>query len=201
MLLHTMSENVKKRFDRGIVHLTKIVFLSERELKQNDFIGYDYEFFRWTHGPMTAGIYQDFNFFEQCGILAERGKRESIPKLTHHGRSFVESCAQLFVENITIINNINTIIAEYGEWNTHRIKEFCYKIPVHYRGKQVPIREIPKGEIIHMPKGGPVEKKGFSISDEWTETLLLLMDADFVRDYNQSLVEVRNDGSTPIFGG
>ena len=195
-----MSENAKRKYDRGIVHLTKIVFLSERKMKQNDYIGYDYEFFRWDHGPMTKDIYQDFNFFEQSGIL-ENVRRESIPKFTEHGQDFIESCSELFTENIPITSMIDSVIAKYGKWNTHQIKEHCYGISVDYRDKVIPIKEIPKGEIIYMPKGDKSEKKDFVISTGWMETLLLLMDTDFIKDYEQSLVEIQSVGSTPMFGG
>jgi len=202
MLLHIMSENTKKKYDRGIVHLTKIVFLSERELKQNDFFGFNYDFFRWDHGAMTTDIFQDFNFLERNGgILSPKKNNESIPRVSEDGWHLIENCTELFTKNKSIIETINSIIRNYGKWNTYQIKEFCYRIPVDFQAKSTPIIDIPKGEKIVMPEGKSVEKQKFVINNEWLETILLTMDSEFIRDYKKTLLEIQTLGTTPLFRG
>ena len=167
-LYDRVSENSKMW---GDVKLQKLIFLSEKRMLEEQKRGFHYQFFRWDHGPMSRGVYEDHDFLKSNNLVDS----ESL-EVSDRGESILEEASDLFEENEEFITHIDFVTDEFGTCSGSDLKSVVYDLEVSplTLGGSIKVEDIPEGVDIYFPIPDHLTKGVFSIDDKWLETLDIL---------------------------
>jgi len=167
LMLSLISTGSKKGW-LGITKLQKLSFLMEYFLHDKNKRAFDYEFFMYDLGPMSTGVYRDFEYLlnEELVIEDEDGIRPS---------KFGESVAEQFQDIIPkeINSAMQHIVSEYASMRTNDIVELVHKIKIKLPdGSVTRIDEFPKTCILLAKPLNAVCARTFG--KEYLETFRIL---------------------------
>lgn len=177
LMLSLISTSSKKGW-LGITKLQKLSFLMEYLLSKNNKRAFDYEFFMYDLGPISKGVYDDFQFLlnEELIIENERGIR-----LSEHGNSIYEQVQDIVPKDIN--SAMQSIINEYASMETAELVKSVHRLKIRLpEGVLTRIGSISKCTTV-LPK--PLATT-FKIGKEYLETFRIMCDRPLIQDIRQA---------------
>lgn len=165
----------------GITKLQKISFLMEYLLSQNDKRAFDYEFFMHNLGPISTGVYDDYQNLmnEELVIEDEDGIR-----LSELGESINEEFQNLIPKEIN--SAMQHVVNEYALLKTKELVRMVHEIKIKLPdGTIVGIGDLPKYSTI-LPK--PLDTI-FRLGIGYLETFRILCDRSLTKAIRQARKE------------
>ena len=169
----------------GVTKLDKLAFLSEKEMLDQKFRGFNYEFFKWHHGPLSTDIYTDLDVLRRSGFVS--GKEDIT--LTTHGMEALRRLSPLFKEHKSVTTPIDAVTRRSAELTTQELTERVYGTTVSYPMGSKKIRDIPKGWSILSPPPPERVSATFTLNDSWVETLEIILDRDGYDSLKRATIE------------
>lgn len=162
----------------GITKLQKLSFLIEYLLSENDKRAFDYEFFMYDLGPMSVGVYDDFEFLINEEIVIED---EDGIRLSDLGKSIEKQFREIIPKEIS--STMQSIVNEYGSMGTKKLVKLVHKMKIKLPdGTITRIEDIPKNCTV-LPE--PIDTI-FRIGAEYIETFRVLSDRSLMKSIRQS---------------
>lgn len=179
----------------GDVKLQKLMFLSENEMIEDQVNGLNYKFWRWDHGPMSKGVFEDHAYLCDNELVSE-AQGVSLSK----GREVLKEAIPVLQENSSIIDEIDDIISNFGRMSGSRLKGVVYEKEVELQdgGERMAVKDIPRGRDIFDPVSMNNFKTTFSISPEWAETLSIQLDSEARESVREGVKSGQNTQSKPF---
>jgi uncharacterized phage-associated protein len=176
----------------GDVKLQKLVFLSERDMIRSQTQGFNYSFFRWDHGPMSKGVYEDHEFLKNNRLVDPNSMRVSS-----RGWDVLEHAEELLRENAHIVSKIRDVVSEYGSMSGAQLKSEVYDMEISpLTGTDtIKVENIPEGRDIYFPLPEELQDTKFSIDDEWLHTLDILFTEDSRRGMEEAIQRAQRNES------
>jgi uncharacterized protein YwgA len=170
----------------GKVKLTKLLYLAENKMIKNQIKGLNYDFFRWDYGPMSAVLLQDLDCLSENGLLE---KSENFIGITNRGLSVLKSSTALLDRNKELLEYIRKIVREFGPYKGKSLKEIVYGSPKINEKKQIARTEHGEELLNALPL--EQAKQRFWIDDEWTETLVILLDKGMCESLERGIQDAK----------
>lgn len=173
----------------GDTKLQKLAFLSEKSMLDRDANGLHYKFFRWEHGPMSKEVYEDREFLEENDMVSQHWG-----KINKKGRDILEQASPVLEENQSFLDDIDTVIDEYGKHSGGSLKDIVYDIeltPLTMR-RSLKIQDIPETTDIIFPLPEDKAKDSFYLPDGWVHTLVKIMDDSAEQKLDESIRLAQN---------
>lgn len=168
----------------GITKTQKLSFLIEFHQRFKGFNGFDFDFFRWNYGPMTADIYRLIEMLKDAEAI-EKSENFTV---TEGGFKILEVFNPVFEENADIVRETEENIETYGKMSAGYLKDYIYDN--FWLGK-TPLRDVGLGTDLIIPIRG--RKRDFIISEDWLETLEIYFDRDLYDGLKQALKNAQTE--------
>lgn len=176
----------------GDVKLQKLVFLSEKEMIENEIQGMNYNFFRWDLGPMSKGVYEDHAFLCENELVSE-----SDGTILSTGERILSKVVPLLQKNPEFARTIDDIVQSYGSISGGRLKNIVYDKEVNLPGEDpVAVRDIQRGKTILDPVKEQYGDTTFDLPEEWIETLSIMLDPDARESVEEAITQAKNQPSS-----
>lgn len=182
LMLSLISKSVEKGW-LGITKLQKLSFLTEYDLAKNSKRAFDYEFFMYDHGPMSRGVYQDYETLLNDKLIIEDEDGISLSKL---GQDVNEQFKEIIPKEIR--STMQKITRRFAPMKTAKLVK-----TVHNMKRRLPdgtierIDDIDKNCVV-LPK--PLVTI-FNIGKGYLETFRILSD----KSLREAIREARRNGS------
>lgn len=187
LTLYLIKETLRSGWPiTGKVKLLKLIYLSEQKMIKDATKGFNYNFYRWEHGPFSTEFLRDYEYLVRNGFLKET---DHNIQLTEKGLEFLEDCREIINKNAEILGYIQKVIREFGAYPGKAVKRIVYDIPKIDEEKL--ISKAEHGEELLRKMDLNQAKKFFLIEDEWLETLAILMDKEFSDSLERSLKDAK----------
>lgn len=172
----------------GDVKLQKLVFMSEKSMMERDAKGLHYKFFRWDHGPMSKEVYEDREFLEENDLVSDY-----TGKINNRGRDVLEQTREIFENNRSFKRDIDEVIDEYGRFSGSALKQIVYDVEVTPLtiGRSLRVEDIPPTTDIYFPIPDELTEEQFEVSDDWIETLEILMTSSSRESLDRSILKAQ----------
>lgn len=169
LMLSLISMTSKKGW-LGITKLQKLSFLMEYHLFEKHKRAFDYEFFMYDLGPISTGVYRDFEFLMNEEMIIEN---EDGIKLSELGESISKQYQGIIPKEIN--DAMQYVVNEYASMGTNDLVELVHKIKVMLPdGTASRIENVPRSFIL-LPK--PLTTIcARAIGKEYRETFRVLSD-------------------------
>lgn len=180
----------------GDVKLQKLVFLSEKRMLENLERGYHYRFFRWEHGPMSRGVYEDHDFLQSNGLVSEESRQ-----ISERGREVLREAQDLLDQNSEFVAPIESVVDEYGSESGRQLKQLVYDMEVSplTLDRSLRVGDIPEGVDIYFPLPDHLASNTFDIDDGWIETLSVMFDTESKDRLDRAIQDAReSNDSVPL---
>ncbi|WP_152415908.1 type II toxin-antitoxin system antitoxin SocA domain-containing protein [Halovivax asiaticus] len=193
LLLHLFDRVSETSRITGDVKLQKLVFLSENSLVQEGIDGLKYSFFRWEHGPMSKEVYEDHEY-----LCENRFVSEESGEILSQGKEVLDQATPVLSDNSDIVREINLTIEKYGDIPGYKLKNIVYDMNVELMasGTEQKVEDIPKGTDIIWSLSNDEYNQRFELSDEWAETLDILLHERSRKSVNTAVEEARKEPSS-----
>jgi len=182
LMLSLISMSSKKAW-LGITKIQKLSFLMEYLLSKNNKRAFDYEFFIYDLGPMSIGVYNDFEFLlnERLVVENEYGIRPS-----DFGENISKEFQGLIPKEIS--SAMRYIVNEYASMKTDDLVEFVHKMKLKLpNGTTTCIEDLPKNfTLLRRPL-----TTIFKIGNDYLETFHILHD----RPLTEAIQQTRKKGA------
>src|SRR5438552_3655399 len=179
----------------GVTKLDKLAFLSEKEMLERKVRGFNYEFFKWHHGPLSTDIYTDLDVLRRAGFVSAN---DDI-NLTSEGQEAFRKLSSLFKEHEPVTTPIDVVTRRSVGLTTEELTERVYGTTITYPLGKKKIRDMPKGQTIISPQVAGRTSATFALNDSWVETLEIILDRDGYDSVKRANVEL-DKGVVKPFG-
>ena len=177
LMLSLISMSSKKRW-LGITKLQKLSFLTEYLLSKNNKRAFDYEFFIYDLGPMSKGVYRDFEFLMDEELITEN---EGGIRLSELGESVLEQFRGIVPKEIN--STMQHVVEKYAQMKTDELVETVHKIRIRLLDGTISrIEDLPPSFTI-LPK--PLAAC-FEIGKEYLETFRIMCDKPLMEAIRQT---------------
>lgn len=168
----------------GDVKLQKLAFLSEKSMIERQANGFHYKFFRWEHGPMSKEVYEDREYLEENELVSDY-----TGKINKRGREVIDQAEEVLLNNSDFIQDIDSVIEEFGNYSGAALKNIVYDVEVTPLTMARPLRveDIPPTTDIFFSIPEELAEEHFDISDDWIETLDILMNDESRESLDRSI--------------
>jgi uncharacterized protein YwgA len=185
----------KAKFD-GLLMLQKITFVAGERYKESNQRVLNQSFYRWDWGPMSEDVYEDFSQMKELGLVQGEGDKEI--RLTDKGQRVLVAATGLFQHEEKLVSKIDEVAA--GVKNLDALLKDVYSMRVYVEelDKEVKISEIPQGVEMLSPLWESEAKETLELSNEWAETLDLLMDSETDSRIRKSMEDARKGKLLPL---
>jgi len=122
LMLSLVSMSAKKGW-LGITKLQKLSFLMEYFLFENNKRAFDYEFFMYDLGPISTGVYRDFEYLLNEELVIEN---EDGIRLSKFGESIITQFQDIIPKEIN--SAMQYVVNEYASMRTNDLVELVHKI-------------------------------------------------------------------------
>ena len=173
LLLYTIDQGNKYGFVEGPFKLQKLPFAAELKMSTEGEKGFNYTFFRYTHGPISTEVYEDRDALEAAGFM---GYARGLIRLTQKGQELLESVSPVLNKNEQILGRIDWAAKKYAALSFGELKAAIYQVKVRWAGKAVPVGEIPACVNILTKFSEDEAKAQFKLSDDWIDSLWGIFD-------------------------
>lgn len=179
----------------GDVKLQKLVFLTEKRMIEEDKRGFHYRFFRWDHGPMSRGVYEDHDFLKSHDLVDS----ESL-EVSEQGRSILDQSSGLLERNEEYLSHIDEVTANFGNYSGSDLKSVVYDMEVSplTLGRSIKVEDIPEGVDIYFPIPDHLAEGTFDIDEEWINTLDIMFRDDSREGLDAAIQRAQNSESQPL---
>ena len=131
--------------------VTKLLFLATYGLFSRDMKGLSLSFYRYTHGPFTAEVYEIWEELAWMGFLESEGGASGKLGLTPKGQQAAEKItSKLDCEESckVFLQQTNQIADAWCSASTAELLQHVYSLTVRPIGYSldVPLRDVPHGE-------------------------------------------------------
>lgn len=191
LLMYLIKRGNKEGGIWGITKLQKLVFLVEHAMLEDRVKGFNHTYYKWKYGPFSKELYNDFDALIDEEILTEEGGI----KLTKRGKKLLKEYGGVLRKNEEVLQYIEGKIEKYVNKSLKEIKSEVYDIETTISGLgDIKIRKIPQGFnlLTKLEEEEIGVSSRFEISDEWIETLDILLD----REAYKSLKKATKSEST-----
>ncbi|MBA7493600.1 hypothetical protein ES702_04159 [subsurface metagenome] len=184
ILMLVLVSGSSKRGWLGITKLQKLSFLVEYFLDECGKRAFGYNFFMYDHGPISKGVYYDYELLLDEELMIEDEDGIQVSEL---GNSISEQFVKDIPEEIRTV--MQSVINNYAHMKTHELTNFVHKMEIKLPdGSVVRIDDLYKGYTV-LPKS---LENALRLGKDYLETLAILA--------NKSLIEAirmaRKKGST-----
>jgi len=182
LMLSLISMSTEKQW-LGITKLQKLSFLIEYFLSENNKRALNYEFFMYDLGPISIGVYDDFEFLlnEELLIENEDGIRPS-----EMGESIYKQFQDMIPKDIN--STMQKIVEKYAPMRTAELVNTVHRMKIRLPDGIISrIESIPKNTTL-LPK---TLATSFKIGKEYLETFRIICDKPLM----QAIRQTRKKGS------
>lgn len=177
LMLSLIYESSKEGW-LGITKLQKLSFLMEFVLSRSNRRAFDYEFFMYNLGPISKGVYNDFEFLMNQELVIE--DEEGI-RLSEFGESIYEQIRDIIPKGINSV--MHSVVAEHASKSTRELVETVHRIRIKLPdGVIARIEALTSGTVL-LPK--PLATC-FRVGTGYLETLCILYDKPLTRAVRQA---------------
>lgn len=196
LLLYLIRQyNLKSKFYLGITKLQKLVFLSERDMIENRVKGLNFQFFRYSYGPMSKEVYQERTELQESGLII----KEKQINTTAEGNEVLDSCSEWLKPNKEVTDYIDQIIDEFSNYPTNKLKEYVYELKFSIPGRgQMKIKDVPECTDLLSPLTEEEAEKELRLDEGDVETLDIIMDTGSYSSLKEAIKEVQTTPSHPF---
>jgi hypothetical protein len=168
LLLLYAVDRANKYGSIDIFKLQKIPFASELEMNNRKLKGFNYTFFRFTHGPMTKEIYEDGGVLHTAGLISTL--KEPI-KLAERGQRVFDSLGSLYEENHRIVSYIDSAAELYAPLSFGQVKRKIYGLTVEWSGEEWQVGDLPEHVDVLAKLKGDEAQEEFKLDDDWIDSV------------------------------
>lgn len=143
VLLYVIDQCNKFGSMDGNVKLEKCVFLSERELNQENLKFLNYEFFRYKHGPFSTGVLNDQTTLQK-NELVNFVNGKVVP--TRRGEQIIDLVKDELREK-GIADIIERRVSDIADRRMSEITDMVYSLPAN-NGTDQTIKEVPPHQTL-----------------------------------------------------
>jgi len=166
----------------GITKLMKLSFLMDYFLSDENKRAFDYEFFMYDLGPISTGVYHDFEFLMNGELVVEDEKGIRLSKL---GENIEKQFRDLIPKEIS--SAMRYVVNRYASMKTNNLVEIVHKMKVKLPdGTVTSIGNLPRKFVILRKPLDTV----FKLSKGYCETFHILSDKSLV----EAIQEARRKG-------
>ena len=114
-----------------------------------------------------------------------------MSRLTSKGRAVLKEMEEQLKANKPVTNHIKRILIKYCFVKTKDLLDKIYDMLWPYQGREVPIRDIPKGVILLRKLPEDSADTTINMDDDWWATLESLIDVDYAERVERAHVAAR----------
>lgn len=178
ILMLSLVSMSSKRGWLGITKLQKLSFLTEYFLSENDKRASDYEFFMYDLGPISTGVYHDFEFLMNEELIVEN---ESGIRLSELGENINEQFRDMIPQDIN--STMQKVVKKYASMKTDKLVDVVHRMKIRLLDGTISrIEDIPKNFVV-LPKALAT---CFEFGKEYVETFRILCDKPLMRAIRQT---------------
>lgn len=183
LMLSLISSSAKKGW-LGITKLQKLSFLTEYFLMEKRKRAFGYEFFMYDQGPISKGVYDDYETMLDEELIVED---ENGIQISEFGNDIHEQFAKAIPEEIRAV--MNFVVDRYAHMKTHELVKTVHQMRVRLSdGSATRIDDIARSHIV-LPKSLHTD---FKIGTDYLETLAILANRPLI----EAIRAARKKGST-----
>jgi len=172
LMLSLISSSSKKGW-LGITKLQKLSFLIEYFLMEKGKRAFGYEFFMYDRGPISRGVYQDYESLLDRELVDE--DEEGI-RPTEYGNNINKQFTDLIPEEINSI--IRYVVDNYAHMKTHELVNIVHNMEIELpSGVKMRIDDIDVGCVV-LP--GSLDT-AFKIEKNYMETFFILSNKSLMK--------------------
>jgi hypothetical protein len=168
LLLLYAIERANKYGHMDTFKLQKIPFASQLEMNNEATKGFNYSFFRYTHGPISKEIYNDGGMLHSAGLITTL---KGPIKLTETGMKSFDSLKDLYGQNLEILAYIDSAAKSYAPLAFGPLKKRIYALQVEWCGDKWKVGKIPECTDVLTKLEGDEIRTAFKIDDDWIDSL------------------------------
>ena len=190
----------------GRMRTAKLLYLFEDELYQAKMVGSTYIMKRYQMGPYNTQIATDLKDLADGDLLkTEELYYEKVLDFfdiyspNNKTTKFLKSIEDLIQEHSEIFEKLDLIVDIYSYKSGEELKDHLYSL--HKTGsKQKRIVEYYDQEVILNPKKVSNPKNVFHISEDWYDTVEILLNPDLYYGLQQGIKDAREGRFTHELG-
>lgn len=165
LMLSLISSSSKKGW-LGITKLQKLSFLTEYFLMEKSQRAFGYEFFMYDHGPISKGVYQDYESLLDKELIDED---EDGIKVSEFGDGINEQFKVLIPEEVK--TTMCYVVKHYAHLETHELVKAVHGMNIKLAdGSIVRIDDIDRSCVL-LPE---TSDTAFKIEKSYMETFAVL---------------------------
>lgn len=168
LLLYAVKQANEYGRMEGTFKLQKIPFAAQLKMNAERVKGFNYSFFRYTHGPLSKEIYEDGGALHSAGVITSL---KGAIELTAPGENLFGTVQQLYAENKEITDYIEASARAYAPLSFGTLKRRIYALTVPWGGDTWKVGEIPECTDILTKLEANEAKIQFQIDDDWIDSL------------------------------
>jgi len=182
-MLVLVSESSKRGW-LGITKLQKLSFLVEYFLDECGKRAFGYNFFMYDHGPISKGVYHDYEILLDEQLMIEDEDGIQVSEL---GNSIREQFVKDIPEEIRTV--MQDVVNNYAHMKTHELTFFVHNMKIKLPdGSVVRIDDLDRGYTV-LPKS---LENALRLRKDYLETLAILANKHLI----EAIRTARKKGST-----
>ena len=184
ILMLVLVYGSSKRGWLGITKLQKLSFLVEYFLDEHDKRAFGYNFFMYDHGPISKGVYHDYETLLDEQLLIEDEDGIQVSEL---GNSISEQFVKDIPEEIRTV--MQDVVNNYAHMKTHELTNFVHNMKIKLPdGSVIRIDDLDRGYTV-LPKS---LENALRLGKDYLETLAILANKPLI----EAIRMTRKKGST-----
>jgi uncharacterized phage-associated protein len=178
LLLALYSLVAKKNKINDMLKAQKLPFLVAAPLFWKSQKAFSLEFYRYQQGPMSNGIYNAIDDFNQLQLMYRNEYLVSQPtkRAIEFSNDFINEVLSIS-DNEFCYKEINKIVEYYGKYSGEQLRDLVYKLPFKTieSDKEQLVRDVPRLQHFTnaLDEDEAIEK--INISKSWMDTLAILL--------------------------
>jgi uncharacterized protein YwgA len=182
LMLSLISSSCEKGW-LGITKLQKLSFLLEYFFLQKGKRAFGYEFFMYDHGPISKGVYKDYESLLDAEIIFED---EDGIRVGETGKAINQQFKDLIPEEIGSI--MDFVVDHYAHMKTHELVNAVHDMKIEVsNGFIARIDDIDNSYVL-IPES---PKTAFKVETNYLETFAILSNGPLAK----AIREARRNGS------
>ena len=184
VLMLSLVSNSSKKGWLGITKLQKLSFLGEYRLAQKGIRAFGYEFFMYDHGPISKGVYDEYESLLDEQLLIED---ENGIQVSSTGNNISQQFEEVIPEEVKTI--MQEVVSTYAHLRTHELRKLVHDMQIQLpNGVNMKVDNIGKGCTVLAPSS----KHAFVLKRDYAETFAIMANNSLMK----SIRSTRKKGST-----
>jgi len=178
----------------GILPIQKIMFIASASFRKKNVRVLNQSFYRWSYGPMSNEVYEDISAARKSELII--GDQDI--SLTEHGIRVLEATSSIFKEDRTLTDPFVEIAEQFDDIDSIMDDVYSMDVYVEELDKEMPMSEIPDGFHILTPVWHDETSDMLKLSDEWRETLDVLLDPTLDKIVRAAMRDAKEGKFSPL---